>query len=245
MSEHMERTPAEVRARLHRLLFSTDGLEGFLERLALLAADEVDGDSGCGITLIRDGQPATVSASDDRTRELDEIQYGNGDGPCLYAACTGDVVLVNELSTDTRWPAYRDQVQGLSLHATVAVPLELGDDVPGALNFYVFERHRFTKDELRVLSQFGAEASRALNLAMRHDQLARQTDHLHAAMATRRVIDQALGIIMGQNRCSSDEAFAILRRASQNRNVKINHLAAEMIRAVTGTTPDTRAHWQH
>jgi GAF domain-containing protein len=157
--------PATSRAA-SPLLFVTNGLDEFLEQLAVLAADVVEGDSECGITLIRDGQPVTVAASGERTAKLDEIQYGNGDGPCLHAARTGEVVLVNDLSTDTRWPAYRDQVEGQGLHSTVALPLELGDDERGALNFYVFERrHRFTKGELRVLSQFSAEATRALDLA--------------------------------------------------------------------------------
>ena len=243
MGEHGHRASGDVRARLHKLLFAADGLEAFLERLAVLAADVVDGDTECGITLIRDGQPATVSASGERTLKLDEIQYGNNDGPCLHAARTGDVVLVNELASDRRWPAYRDQVQGQGLHATVALPLELGEDVRGALNFYVFQAHRFTKGELRLLSQFSEEAARALGLALRHDDQARQTDHLHAAMATRRIIDQALGIIMAQNRCSSDEAFQILRRASNNRNQKIQLLAEEVIRTMTGTEPSRDTHW--
>jgi AmiR/NasT family two-component response regulator len=63
-------------------------------------------------------------------------------------------------------------------------------------------------------------------------------------MGTRRVIDQAIGLIMAQNRCSADEAFDILRRASQNRNLKINRLASDMIRTVTGSEPDPDLHWQ-
>jgi AmiR/NasT family two-component response regulator len=54
-------------------------------------------------------------------------------------------------------------------------------------------------------------------------------------MATRSIIDQAMGVIMAQNRCSSDTAFGILRRASQNRNLKLWHVAGDIITAVTGT----------
>jgi AmiR/NasT family two-component response regulator len=57
------------------------------------------------------------------------------------------------------------------------------------------------------------------------------------------VIDQAIGIIMAQNRCSADDAFQILRRASMNRNVKIQQLGADMIRAMTGTDPSTDTSW--
>jgi AmiR/NasT family two-component response regulator len=50
--------------------------------------------------------------------------------------------------------------------------------------------------------------------------------------------------MMAQNRCSPDEAFDILRRASQNRNVKINKLAVEMIRNISGSEPDTDTRWR-
>jgi AmiR/NasT family two-component response regulator len=61
--------------------------------------------------------------------------------------------------------------------------------------------------------------------------------HLQAALASRAVIDQALGIIMGQNRCTADEAFEVLRTASQNRNVKLRDIAADMVTSVSGQPP--------
>lgn len=61
--------------------------------------------------------------------------------------------------------------------------------------------------------------------------------HLQAALASRAVIDQAVGIIMGQNRCTVDEAFEVLRAISQNRNVKLRDIAADMVTAVSGQPP--------
>jgi AmiR/NasT family two-component response regulator len=63
------------------------------------------------------------------------------------------------------------------------------------------------------------------------------SDHLQTALVSRAVIDQALGIIMGQNRCSADEAFDVLRRTSQNRNIKLRDIAADMVTAVSGRPP--------
>jgi AmiR/NasT family two-component response regulator len=42
---------------------------------------------------------------------------------------------------------------------------------------------------------------------------------------------------MGQNRCTADEAFEVLRTASQNRNVKLRDIAADMVTAVSGQAP--------
>lgn len=237
-------TESDLSLRLHELHFSTTGLDSLLEQIAVLAADTVDADTGGGITVVRENKATTVAASDERTTSLDEIQYGNGDGPCLHSARTREVVVIEDARTDTRWRDYHSQAAELGLRSSLSVPLELGDNAAGALNLYTFELHAFDDAERVVLGQFCDETSRAVSLALHYGQVTEENDHLHAAMATRRAIDQALGLIMAQNRCSSDEAFAILRRASQNRNVKINSLAAEMIRAVTGTTPDTEAHWE-
>jgi hypothetical protein len=53
------------------------------------------------------------------------------------------------------------------------------------------------------------------------------------------VIDQALGIIMGQRRCSADEAFAVLREVSQTGNIKLREVATRLITATTGQPPRT------
>ena len=75
-----------VRISLHDLHFSTSGFGALLQEITVLAADTLSADTSAGVTVIRAGKPTTVAASDDRTLELDEIQYGNGDGPCLHSA---------------------------------------------------------------------------------------------------------------------------------------------------------------
>ena len=63
------------------------------------------------------------------------------------------------------------------------------------------------------------------------------SEQLRAALTSRTVINQSIGIIMGQNGCDADAAFAVLRSASQNRNVKLRTVAAEIITAVSTTPP--------
>lgn len=52
---------------------------------------------------------------------------------------------------------------------------------------------------------------------------------LLARLETMPVVEQAKGILMAQNRCGPDEAFDLLRRASQRANVKVSVLAAQMV----------------
>jgi GAF domain-containing protein len=144
---------------------------------------------------------------------------------------------------DTRWPGYSVRGAERGLRSSLAIPLTLGEPANGALNLYVFDEHGIDDVELILLDQFADETSRAVSLALRYDGVSTENSHLLTAMGTRRVIDQAIGLVMSQNRCSAAEAFDVLRRASQNRNVKLNQLAADMIRQVTGTAPGVETPW--
>ena len=233
----------DVRISLHDLHFSTSGFGAMLQEITVLAADVLSDNTSAGVTVIRSGKPTTVAASDKRTLELDEIQYGNGEGPCLHAARTGEVVTMADVGADTRWPSYSRRGSERGLRSSLAFPLTLGEPAIGALNLYVFDEHDIDDAKRTLMDQFADETSRAVSLALRYDGVSMENAHLHTAMGTRRVIDQAIGLIMGQNRCTAPDAFDILRRASQNRNIKINRLATDLIRQVTGTDPSDDTPW--
>jgi AmiR/NasT family two-component response regulator len=54
-------------------------------------------------------------------------------------------------------------------------------------------------------------------------------DHLSQGMVTRQVIGQAVGLLMAQRRCTADEAFELLKSASQRSNEKLRDVAARMV----------------
>jgi AmiR/NasT family two-component response regulator len=59
---------------------------------------------------------------------------------------------------------------------------------------------------------------------------------LQAKMSTIRVIEQAKGIVMAQQGCGPEEAFDLLRRASQRSNVKLHLLAEQLVEQVASST---------
>ena len=72
---------SDLHVKLHELQFAAQRLDDFLQQVTVLSADIVDADTSVGVTVIRDGQPITVAASDDRTIHFDEVQYGAGEEP--------------------------------------------------------------------------------------------------------------------------------------------------------------------
>jgi hypothetical protein len=60
---------------------------------------------------------------------------------------------------------------------------------------------------------------------------------LQARLETMPVIERAKGILMAQQRCGPDEAFDLLRRASQHANIKVSVLAAHIVERVASPGP--------
>ena len=80
-------------------------------------------------------------------------------------------------------------------------------------------------------------ASLALSVAHTHEDEERRAENLNAALRTREIIGEASGILMERERITADQAFDILRRASQHLNIKLREVAQNLVD--TGESPDT------
>ena len=224
-------------AELQALLLGTESIDGFLREVAVLAARTMGEGLSCGITVQPNSRPLTVASSDLLASQVDEVQYGLDEGPCLASLRTGQVVRIDDLAADQRWPRYAGRALGYGVVSSLSYPLQVQGKPVGALNVYSRDRGFFGELHTRQAERFAQDASTAVGLAARMAQQAVLTDQLRASLASRSVIDRALGVIMGEQRCSAEFAFETLRWASQNRNVKLRQVAEEVIIRVTGQPP--------
>jgi GAF domain-containing protein len=220
-------------AALHQLLLATQTVQEFLDRLVGRAA--ADTGHHCGITV---GPPDaaegayTVASSHELSRQLDELQYADGDGPCLEALRTAVPVFVTDMTTDKRWPDYLRHAVDTGARSSMSYPLLSDGRSIGAINFYAFEPLAPRIDLQARASDLAAVAAGALALAMRLAQRGDMIAHLRTALTSRSTIDQAIGILMAQQRCGSRAAFDLLRKASQGRNVKLREVAVGILASV-------------
>ena len=221
---------------LQNLLLATSGVEDFLNEVVVLAARTVAVGLSCGITLQPDGHPVTVASSDTRASLVDELQYEVDEGPCLRSMVTGKTIIVADTAGPDRWGGFSARAAANGIRSTLSLPLT-ADGILGALNIYAPVPDAFGEVEIRRAEVFAASASAALALASRQASATALTGQLREALASRAVIDQAIGIIMAQERCTSAQAFAILRNASQNRNVKLRNIASQIVTGVSGEPP--------
>ncbi|MBA3781881.1 MAG: GAF and ANTAR domain-containing protein [Nocardioides sp.] len=225
----------ELLGSLHSLALSIDEVQTFLEEVARLAASLVEPPASCGITTHYDGRPATAATSDLRASLIDEVQYGAGDGPCLTAMRTGEVMEIRDLDNEERWPEFVTAARERGVRCILSMPLVVRGERRGALNIYGFERPEdFNEDEIARARVFAAQAATALSLTLRHIEQGEHATQLEGALQSRSVIDQAIGLLMGQQKCDADTAFALLRTHSQNNNRRLRDVARELIERQTG-----------
>jgi GAF domain-containing protein len=220
---------------LQELILSTDGMTEFLDELVQLAAV---GNGSCAITVRLDDKSRTVASSDALAARADEIQYAQHEGPCLESMRTGKVVDAPDLAGDDRWGNYRSYALAQGVRSVLSTPMGVDGQLFGALNLYSTETGAFNNRARAQAERWAQQASGAVGVALRLAERTRHGRQLAEALDSRSIIDQAIGILMAQQRCPSGVAFEILRSASQGRNVKLRTIAADIVRAVGGEPAD-------
>jgi GAF domain-containing protein len=228
---------ADALTELANLMVATPSMDNFLNDLARLATAVITPPASCGITLDQNNLPLTVASSDPLAAHVDEVQYGHDQGPCLQAMRTGQIVITADLTTEQRWGPYPTYALSYGVHSTLSLPLTVNGDTRGALNLYAGTAHAFGPTEQQHAELFAGPASAALTVVTRQVHQVQLSEQLRDALATRAVIDQALGVLMGHNSCDSDTAFAILRESSQHQNRKLHDVAADIVKTVSGDDP--------
>jgi GAF domain-containing protein len=237
-TEHGEEAPDTANLReLHGALLSTQSVEQFLHEMAVMAARLTGGGLSCGMTMQPSGRPVTVACSDQIAARVDEVQYELDDGPCLHAMRDGSMVRIEDTADKAHWPEFEAQAASHGIRSCLALPLNADGKPVGALNLYSHQASAFGTAEARRAENFAENASGALSLAMRLASHAALIEQLRSSLTSRTVIDQALGMIMAREGCNQARAFAILRSASQNSNVKLRDIAGAVVTSVSGEPP--------
>ncbi len=234
--------PQELFEALIGIVLESPSVEGFLNQIAAAAAQALprSGEPAhCAVTLIRESGPRAIASSSESAKLADEMQYDLGEGPCLTAALQGEVVQINDLAADERWPAYGREIVRHGILSLLAVPIPLPGKTKCGINIYAPERHDFSDEDTETVREFARQASAAVQLAIRIGEMQTRTEDLIAAMRSRTVIDIAIGIVMGQSRCTQAEAFSVLRSASSHRNMKLRDVAAEVVSSVSKAPIET------
>ena len=214
---------------LARVVLVGRDLSEVLSDITSVARKAMPAVEAASITLIRGEKAFTAAYDGQMALDADELQYERGYGPCIDAGLSGQTMVIDDMTTEERWPDYARNAAAHGVGSSLSVPLPFQTATIGALNTYSTRPHAFGQDDLVL----GQEVATWIALAVGNaDAAARTSDELrnmHIAMKSRAVIDQAKGMLMERYKIKEDRAFAVLARASQTSNIKLRDVAQELI----------------
>lgn len=224
-----ERDLQDSVSALARLSVGRLTLSDTLVRVAELAVRAIPDAEGAGLTLLESDRADTIVTTAPFVTQVDQVQYGLGQGPCVTAAREGSTVLSASLGNDRRWPQFGSRVARLGVHSALSIPLLTSEGVIGAMNIYARRKHAFDERAARVGELFAVPAAIAVQNAQVLAQTRRLAEQLQNALDTRSVIDRAIGILISRSGCSDDEALRRLRILSQNEHQKMRVVAQNIV----------------
>jgi GAF domain-containing protein len=200
-----------------------------LTRVAGMAVQAIPGADGAGLTLLEPGRDDVVVKSAEFVRQVDDLQYGIGQGPCISAADQGATMRSGSLHDDARWPRFGPRAGRLGVHSVLSLPLITPGGVIGAMNVYAHAHHAFDEHAERMGEAFALPAAVAVLNAQILAQSQRLAGQLQSALHARAIIDQAVGILRSRTGGSAEEAMATLRQLSQRQQRTLALTADEIV----------------
>ncbi|HVL89945.1 MAG TPA: GAF and ANTAR domain-containing protein [Actinomycetota bacterium] len=229
-------------AEIARGLYSAHTVKETLDRIVDASVRTIDGCSGAGISFIQNGDIVTPVWTEPTVVEVDEMQYTTGQGPCLDAITHGETFYAEDLRTDTRWPDFGPRAAAAGLRSLMSFCLA-GEATLGALNLYARRPRAFGATDRAMGLILATHAGVALAAAVELEDATKALEvetkrlqNLQGALFSRQVIGRAEGILMNRERITGDQAFDLLRRASQQLNIKLREIAQHVVD--TGEIPD-------
>ena len=205
------------------------------EQVVTYARQQLDANYG-GITLIRrGGQLETIGATDPLVEQVDDLQCEFDEGSCRDSSWRHETLVSEDLATDLRWPRWAPKVADLGIASVLAAELTANQDRRiGSINLYWTRPRRFTADDMAFANIFARHAALALSTSFK-------LAGLNVALDGRKLIGQAQGILMERHGLDEARAFEVLKRYSQDHNIKLRHVAEHLIatrRLPTRDDPD-------
>jgi GAF domain-containing protein len=223
----------DAMSRVARQLQGAHGdVESTLQAITASAIRTVPHADECGISyVVRRRRIEPRAWTGDLPRLVDSLQERLGQGPCLDAAWEQQIVRVDDVGADDRWPEFGSQAAELGVGSMLCFQLFVAGDKLGALNLYARTRRAFDDESQEIGLVFASHAAVALAGA-EHEA------DLRTGMGNRDIIGQAKGILMERHKLTADQAFGALARVSQEMNRKLVDIAREL--ADTGAVPRQR-----
>ena len=230
LSQHLDEATKAL-ADLSDALDRTEDLGRGMQRSVEQVILAIPGADMASVSMLTAHGPMaeTVASTSERVWAIDQDQYAAGDGPCLEAARTTQVIRVGVEQAAERWPEFARGARQAGVASYLCAPLNVDEEFVGSLNLYSEHPHGFSDLDEALLRLYVTAAVSAITNARRYARAWGVADQLRQALDSRAVIDQARGMLMGAHGIDAEQAFKLLARESQNSNIKLRDVAARLV----------------
>lgn len=223
---------AKALIELSRFQVAETTVRDSLQRISEIALEAMPRAAVVGMTMLgEDERPTTAIYTDPDSPEIDEAQYREGRGPCLDAWRENCLIRVDHVDdVESEFPAFAMACRQHGVASTLSLPMQSGGSAIGAMNLYAREQEAFSPEDEDVGTDLAAAAGSVLANVSAYWTAFDLGQQLDAAMKSRAVIEQAKGMLMARSpQLGADEAFDMLRKASQRENVKLRDIAQRLV----------------
>jgi GAF domain-containing protein len=220
-------------ARIRGLLLTEEKVDRAVSLLARAIKESMPGNPGTGVSLMDAGGKRTSSASTDTlVEQTDAAQYSLGEGPCITAWASEEVVIIDDVRTDERWPRWREAVLGMPVRSVVSTPLMAGKEALGALKIYSALPGQYDESTGRVLSLFAGTAATLLAHIQGSEAPLKMTESLKATVSSRDLVNRACGMLMERHGISHDQAMQELIQNARAAGATLVEVSEQLVTRV-------------
>lgn len=176
------------------------------------------------------GQLRLLAATSEEAHVIESFQVEGGDGPCLEAFTTGELVSAGSPGEIAgRWPHFARIAQREGIGAVFAAPLTMRGRPIGSLNVFSEAPGELDADARRKVELLAGLATVALTQAERVRDHATTVQQLQTALTSRVAIEQAKGVLIAATGVDVDEAFARLRAYARANRRRLSEVALDVV----------------
>lgn len=215
----------EAISKVSRSITSNLYLEDILKLIVTVTAEIMDSKI-CSLMLIDEKTGNLVLKA---TQSMSEAYNKKphlkiGEGVAGKVALENKPIAVYDLS---REPEYKSKAiaEKENLKSLLSVPLAVKGKVIGVLNNYTSYPHKFTKDEINILTTVASQAS----IVIENSELMVKTKVIQEELESRKAVERAKGILMRQQGLSEEEAFRKIQRQSMDIRKSMREIADAII----------------
>ena len=171
-----------------------------------------------------------VAVSDDRLGHLEDLQVRHQEGPCIAAFEDKELVGAEDLTQDKRWPSFSEAAVSRGVRAVLASPLPYNQDAVGVVAVLSEKRHPWSAEGELALLAFTDLAALLIASMMQGEEQSELAAQLQIALNSRAIIEQAKGVLIGQQGLSARSAYEQLRAQARAERRKLLAISAEVVR---------------